>query len=158
VPLGIGRAALDLVASRAVAAEAGPPVMGPRPRFGDDPIAQVELGRAEIRLRAAEALLFDALGTSYEHALAGDTPPRAATATIGLANCEALAAGMNAVDVAVRLLGSAAIRDGAPLEKLRRDVDTASAHVMFSPRIIAGLTRELAGIPTSAFPYLPPPD
>ena len=65
---------------------------------------------------------------------------------------------MHAVDTAVRLLGSAAVREGAPLEKLRRDVDTASAHVMFSPRVVAGLSRELAGIPTSAFPYLPPPE
>jgi alkylation response protein AidB-like acyl-CoA dehydrogenase len=158
VPLGIGRAALDVVAAKAVADEAGPPVMGPRPRLGDDPIAQVELGRAETRLRAAEALLLEALGTSYEHARAGDVPPRAATAVIGLANCEALAAGMHAVDTAVCLLGSASVREGAPLEKLRRDVDTASAHVMFSPRVVAGLSRELAGIPTSAFPYLPPPD
>jgi alkylation response protein AidB-like acyl-CoA dehydrogenase len=158
VPLGIGRAALDAVEAKAIADEAGPPSMGPRPRFGDDPLAQVELGRAEIRLRAAEALLLDALGAAYDDAVAGDTPPRAATALIGLANCEALAAGTHAVDTAIRLVGSAAIREGAPLEKLRRDIDTASAHVMFSPRVVAGLTRELAGIPTSAFPYLPPPD
>jgi alkylation response protein AidB-like acyl-CoA dehydrogenase len=132
--------------------------MGPRPHFGDDPLAQVELGRAETRLRGAKALLLDALGVSYDHALAGDTPPRAATALIGLANCEALAAGAFAVDVAVRLLGSAAVRDGGPIERLRRDVDTAGAHVMFSPRVMTGLGRELAGIPTTAFPYLPPPD
>jgi alkylation response protein AidB-like acyl-CoA dehydrogenase len=158
VPLGIGRAALDVVAAKAVADAELPPAMGPRPHFGDDLLAQVELGRAETRLRAAKALLLDALDTSYAHAVAGDTPPRAATAVIGLANCEALAAGAYAVDVAVRLLGSASVREGGPLERLRRDVDTAGAHVMFSPRVMVGLSRELAGLPTTAFPYLPPPD
>jgi indole-3-acetate monooxygenase len=158
VPLGIGRAALDVVAAKAVADADLPPAMGPRPHFGDDPLAQLELGRAETRLRAAKALLLEALDTSYDHALAGDTPPRAATAVIGLANCEALAAGAYAVDVAVRLLGSASVREGGPLERLRRDIDTAGAHVMFSPRVMVGLSRELAGIPTAAFPYLPPPD
>jgi indole-3-acetate monooxygenase len=158
VPLGIGRAALDVVAAKAVADAELPPAKGPRPHFGDDPLAQVELGRAETRLRAARALLLDALDDAYAHAVAGDTPPRASTAVIGLANCEALAAGAYAVDVAVRLLGSASVREGGPLERLRRDIDTAGAHVMFSPRIMVGLARELAGIPTTAFPYLPPPD
>jgi alkylation response protein AidB-like acyl-CoA dehydrogenase len=156
VPLGIGRAALDVVAAKAVADESGPPSTGPRARLGDDPVAQVALGRAETRLRAAEAWLIDALGVSYDHACAGDTPPRAATAAIGLANCEALEAGKYAVATAIRLLGSASVRDGAPLDRLRRDVDTAGSHIMFSPTVVAGLSRELAGIPTVAFPYLPP--
>lgn len=158
VPLGIGRAALDVVAAKAVADAELPPAMGPRPHFGDDPLSQVEFGKAEIRLRAAKALLVDALEVSYAHARAGDTPPRRCSAVIGMANTEALHAAQHAVDVAVQLLGSAAVREGQPLERLRRDVDTASAHVMFSPRVVSGLARELAGIPTAAFPYLPTPE
>lgn len=74
VPLGMGRAALDVVAAKAVADTAGPPSFGPRPRLADDTAAQVEVGRAEVRLRAAKALLIDALGRSYDVACAGDTP------------------------------------------------------------------------------------
>jgi alkylation response protein AidB-like acyl-CoA dehydrogenase len=157
VPLGIGRAALDLVIAKvgeeSAAGEAKP---GPRAAFSIDAIAQAAYGRAEVRLRAARALLHEALGELYAHALRGDRPPREATALVGLANGEALEAGVEAVDTAARLLGSAAVREGAPIERLRRDIDTVRQHVLFSASLAAPLSRQLAGLLTIRPPYLPP--
>ncbi|MEY2570956.1 MAG: indole-3-acetate monooxygenase [Acidimicrobiaceae bacterium] len=154
VPLGIGRAALDVLKAKTIADFAGPPRPGPRPRLADNPVGQAELAKAELHLRGARALLLDALDVAFAHAQRGDVPPRDVTATIGLACCEALVAGKHAVAAATSLMGSAAIREGSPLLRLRRDIDAAGSHVMFSPIVMTGLGRELAGIPTAAFPYL----
>ena len=157
VPLGIGRAALDLVGERAVREAAGPPKLGPKPRLADNPWHQVELGRAEVRLRAARALLHEAMDDAHEHGVRGDVPPRETTAVIGLACSEALAAAKHAVEVATTLVGTDAVREGSPLLRLRRDIDAAGSHVMFSPMITSGLGRELAGVPTGAYPFVAAP-
>lgn len=157
VPLGLGRAALDLLEAKACADDAAPPRPGPRSRFGDDPLAQRDLGHAEARLRAARLLLLDTVDEAYQHAQRGDMPPRASTAMIGLACHEALRAGTEAVETACRLAGSASIRDGGVLDRIRRDINTAGTHVMFSATIGAALARQVAGIDTVVFPFLPVP-
>jgi alkylation response protein AidB-like acyl-CoA dehydrogenase len=159
VPLGVGRAALDIVAARAAGELAeGGPQRGPRNRFPDDAISQAEYARADVRLRAARALLHDALDQAYQYGLKGDKPPREITALLGLAHGEAASAGADAVDSAARIIGSASIREGAPLERMRRDMDTARQHVMFSRTHAAPLGRQLAGLPTVHAPYLGPLD
>lgn len=116
--------------------------------------AQVDYGRGEVRLRAAKALLLEALDDAYAVALRGDTPAREASALIGLACREALDAAQQAVTTATALLGTAGVRDGAPLDRLRRDLATMGTHVLFS---VGGgfLARQLAGLETVAFPWLP---
>ncbi len=156
VVLGVGRAALDVVGERAVREAAAPPKPGPKPRLADNPWYQMDLARAEIRLRAARAVLLEATEQALGHATRGDEPPRSVTAVIGIACSEALAAAKQAVETAVTLVGTDAVREGSPLLRLRRDIDAAGSHVMFSPMVIAGLGRELAGIPSAAFPFLPP--
>jgi alkylation response protein AidB-like acyl-CoA dehydrogenase len=156
VPLGIGRHALDVVAARAVADAAGQPTM-PRRRLVDDEVAQNEYARAEVCVRAARALLHETLAASIAHAERGDEPPRINSALLGLANAESWRAGKAAVDTAVTLLGSGAVRESSAVGRLRRDIDTAGAHVMFSHGVTTALAKEVAGIPSAAFPYLPPP-
>ena len=155
VPLAVGRSALDIIEGTARDQAVTPPPPGPRRPLGEDPVAQMQLVEAETRLRSARLLLFDAVNASYEHAEKGDLPPRAVTALIGLACFEAIRAGSAAVDAACALSGSAAIQEGALLDRKRRDIQTAATHVMFSPRIAAGLGRQLAGIHTIAYPFLP---
>ena len=157
VPLGIGRAALDVLREKTVADFDGPPRPGPRPRLADNPVGQAQLAEAELVLQGARALLLRTLDEAYGHAERGDTPPRTTTAMIGLACCEALRAGKHVVETVTSLMGSAAVREGSPIPRLRRDIDAAGSHVMFSPIVLTGLGREVAGIPTNAFPYLPPP-
>jgi alkylation response protein AidB-like acyl-CoA dehydrogenase len=158
VPLGIGRAALDAVEAKGRSDAEGPSRPGPRPRLSDDPHGQLAVGAAETRLRAARALLLEATHEAWVHGERGDAPPRQVTALIGLACVEALAAAKHAVEVSTTVIGTNAVREGSPMLRLRRDIDAAGSHIMFSPRIAAGLGREMAGIPGAAYPYLPPPD
>jgi len=157
VALGIGRAALDVVAHKAQRDAETPPKPGPKPRLADNPWHQLEFGRAEIRLRSTRAILLEATDEALAYAQRGDEPPRMTTAVIGIACSESLAAAKHAVETAVTLVGTDAVRAGSPLLRLRRDVDAAGSHVMFSPMIVSNLSRELAGIPTAAYPFLPAP-
>ena len=153
VTLGIGQAALDLVVQAAHEDRRS----GARPSLPNDVVMQAEYGRADAQLRSARLLLADALDASWGHAERGDTPPREASALIGLANLAAVAAATRAIDTAARVLGTASIREGAPLERLRRDLDTARQHIIFAPAVEAPLGRQLAGVLTVAPPLLPPP-
>jgi len=153
--LGVGRAALDLVVGEIQAAAASPRP-GRKAPFGDDPLSQAELARAEIRLRSVRSLLLDTLDDGYETCATGRRPERSHVALVGLACQEALAAAVNAVDVAGRLSGSRSVRDGSHLDRLHRDIHTMRQHVMFSPAIGAQLGRQLAGLPTIAYPFLLP--
>ncbi len=155
VPLGIGRAALDVVTSTISAQSTNPPPPGRRLALADDPVAHLEFGRAAMRLDGARCSLFDAVDDAYQHAVAGDQPPRAVSARIGLACLEAMSAGLAAVDTACTLTGSASIRPDSILDRMRRDLATARTHVMFSSRLAVALGCQLAGIDTVAFPFLP---
>ncbi len=153
VGLGIGRAALDDFEHGALDEHRQPRRPGARPRFDDDPIGQLDLGRAEVRLRAARLLLIDALEQVRQLGLRGQVP-RESVALVGLACSEAIAAGIQAVDVACQLTGSASVRAGRPLERRRRDIDTLRKHQVAWPSHHVPLGRQIAGIPTVAFPLL----
>jgi alkylation response protein AidB-like acyl-CoA dehydrogenase len=153
--LGVGRAALDAVEEE-IRAAAATPKPGPKVPFGDDALSQAELARAELRLRAVRSLLLDTLDDAYQVGVAGQRLDRRDMALIGLACQEALAAAIQAVETACRLSGSRSARDGSRLDRLERDIHTMRHHVMFSPSIGALLGRQLAGLPTVAFPFLLP--
>jgi alkylation response protein AidB-like acyl-CoA dehydrogenase len=155
VTLAIGRAALDVLREKTLTDAAGAPRPGPRPRLADDPVAQLQVGAAEVRLRSVRTLLFDLVDESFERAGRGDTPSRETSAMIGLACGETFRAARDVVAAVTALMGSAATREGSPLGRLRRDLNAAGSHVMFSHGLQVGLGRELAGLPTAAFPFLP---
>jgi alkylation response protein AidB-like acyl-CoA dehydrogenase len=155
VPLGVGRAALDLLRAKTVADAAGPPIPGPRPRLSDDPVAQVKVAEAEVRLHSARALLLQLVEESYERARRGDPSRRDTSALIGLACGESLRAARAVVETVTELMGSASNREHSPMTRIRRDLLAAGAHIMFSHNVQIGLGRELAGVPTAAFPFLP---
>ena len=155
VPLAIGRAALDILRDKTQADAAGDAPPGLRPRLADDPVAQLRVGQAEVALRAARTLLFDLVDHAMDAADLGDAPSRETSAMIGLACGESLRAARHVVQTVTELLGSAATRDGSPMLRLRRDIAAAGTHIMFSHHVQIGLGRELAGVPTSAFPFLP---
>jgi alkylation response protein AidB-like acyl-CoA dehydrogenase len=157
VPLGVGRAALDFVEDR-IRAKHLSPRPGPKPPFADDQLSQAELGRAEVRLRSVRSLLLELLDGAFESCLAGRRPAAPEVALLGLASQEAMAAAVHAVDVACRLTGSSSVRDNSRLDRLQRDVNTMRQHTIFSSALTAPLGRQLAGIPTTAWPVLLPAD
>jgi alkylation response protein AidB-like acyl-CoA dehydrogenase len=155
--LGVGRAALDLVEDQ-IRARHLSPRPGPKPPFGDDQLSQAELGRAEVRLRSVRSLLLDLLDGAYQSCLAGRRPTPSEVALLLLTGQEAMAAAVHAVDVACRLAGSSSVRDNSRLDRLQRDINTMRQHTIFSSALTAPLGRQLAGIPTIAWPFLLPTD
>ncbi|MDP1795359.1 MAG: hypothetical protein Q8K63_14570 [Acidimicrobiales bacterium] len=155
VPLGIGRAALD-VAREHIAVTGDMPQRGPKPPFGIDVLGQARYGTLDSQLRMAKAYVSDTLDEAYQHALRGDVPPREVSARIAIALYEGLRVGTEAVNYAVQVIGSAAGREGSPVDRMRRDIQSVACHVLFHPAHLAPLGRQAAGMDTVVWPFLPP--
>ena len=156
--LGTGRGALDAVEADVCAQFEGPARPGPRPAFADDPFHQLALGGAEVRLRAARLLLLDALDAAYQHALAGRPVPRATRPrSSGWHVARRCRRPCTRSRWPARSRGAARSVGRSPLERSRRDIATMRTHVAFSPTVAQPLGRQIAGIPTMAFPLLTEP-
>ncbi|OBJ81773.1 hydroxylase [Mycobacterium gordonae] len=129
VPLGIARHALDefvAVAPTKVRAGTSRPI-------AEDPVAQVELARAEAGLRSARAFVLGEAGTLWETACAGDTPAVEQRVRFQLAAQQAMRAAREAVDTVFGLTGAGAVQATHPIQRCFRDLHTAGQHVYFSP-------------------------
>ena len=155
VALGIGPGALDDFERRPATSIAAR-LPGGRPRFDDDQISQLDLGRAEVRLRAARLLLADSLAAPASSAARIGAAPDRRTRRVGCR--EAAAAAVHAVDVACQLAGSASVREGNSLERRRRDIDTLRKHQVLWPNHEVPLGRQIAGSPGSVPLPVSPPD
>lgn len=127
--LGVGRRALDEVTELArtkVRAGSDAPL-------ANDADAQVALARAEGSLHAARAFVFDAVGSVWDTACAGDRPSLEQRASLQLAAQQAMRAAVEAVDTGFNLAGAGAVRSSHPLQRCFRDLHTANQHAYFSP-------------------------
>lgn len=155
VPLGVGRAAL--AAAEAHIAETGDqPRRGPKLPFGIDAVAQHDFARVDSQLRMATAYVHDCIAEAYEYARQGDVAPRATSARIAIALHAGHAAATAAAEFAVRVVGTRAAREGARLDRLRRDLQAAACHVYLNPAMLPPLGRQAAGLHTVEWPILPP--
>ena len=107
----------------------------------DKPIAQAHLSEARVRLRALRGLLDDTVGQLESLVASGDPVPRPVRGEARLAAAHIV---HESRDVIARLLGasgaSAHFLDN-PLQRIKRDVDVLSGHVVFD----YDTSRELAG-------------
>jgi alkylation response protein AidB-like acyl-CoA dehydrogenase len=128
VPLGIARRALDEftalapVKTRAGSFEA----------LALDSATQAMLARAEGDVQSARAFVFDALGSLWETACAGDVPSVAQRARFQLAAQQAMHSAVAAVDRVFTATGAAAVHSAHPLQRCFRDLHTAQQHIYFS--------------------------
>jgi alkylation response protein AidB-like acyl-CoA dehydrogenase len=128
VPLGIARRALDEFTAFAPA-KIRPPGPGPIAEDGD---VQIALTRAEGRLRSARAFVFDALGSLWDTACAGDVPDVRARGQFLLATQQAMRASLSAVTIAFGFAGAGALHADQPMQRCFRDLHAASQHIYFS--------------------------
>ncbi|WP_329050462.1 acyl-CoA dehydrogenase family protein [Amycolatopsis sp. NBC_01488] len=128
VPLGIARRALDEFTAFAPA-KFRPPGPGPIAEDGD---VQIALTRAEGRLRSARAFVFDALGSLWETACAGDVPNVRERGQLLLATQQAMRASLSAVNIAFGFAGAGALHADQPMQRCFRDLHAASQHIYFS--------------------------
>ena len=131
VALGIARAAIDDLRGLAGAKT---PTLSTR-KLAERPATQTAVARAEAQVRAARALLFDAVDRAWIRAQAqGEGQlPRELRAGLRLAATHAVEAATEAVDAMQRLAGGSAIYESSPLERRFRDIHVATQHMLIGP-------------------------
>lgn len=113
-------------------------------------IVQADVARAEVAVRASYSLLRDELSTVWETVLRGDRVPleqrlrvRLAAAHVGTETCRA-------VDLCYNAGGGSSVYATSALQRCFRDVHTASAHIMVSPRSYETIGRQRLGLDIDA--------
>ncbi len=143
VAIGIGRAAIDAFIDLAT---------GKIPRFTsktlrERPFAQRAVAHAEVRLRAARALVFELVEAMWEKVRAHAEVTLHDRALFQIACSDAAAGAVEAVESVCEAAGTTANFRNAPLERLARDVRVVRQHVTVAPQHIEDGGRVLLGLP-----------
>ncbi|OBK74331.1 acyl-CoA dehydrogenase family protein [Mycobacterium sp. 1274761.0] len=107
----------------------------------DKPIAQAHLSEARVRLRALRALLADTVGQLENLVAAGDPVPRPVRAEARLSAAHIVAESRQVIARLLAASGASTHFLNHPLQRIKRDVDVLSGHVVFD----YDTSRELAG-------------
>ena len=143
VCLGIARGALD-----DLVALAGAKVpTGGRRTLAERATVQAEVARAEAALRAAQALLDEAIGEAWERAVAERSVDARCRVGLRLAATHATTTGVQATETAYRLGGGSAIYDASPFQRRLRDAQVAAQHMLVAPATWELSGRLLLGLP-----------
>jgi alkylation response protein AidB-like acyl-CoA dehydrogenase len=142
VGLGVARRALDELVDLA---------HGKKPQYSSKTLAQsgftqVEVARAEGRLRAARAFLLDELGSAWDSALAGREVTVAARTGIRLAATHAASVSAEVADAAFTLAGGTAVYDTSPLGRCLRDAHIVTQHIQTAPKLNETIGKLLLGL------------
>ena len=143
VGLGIARGAVDDLLALAGSKT---PSMGTR-TLAARPDTQGRIARAEARLRAARALVDDAVGDAWEAAAASGAITVEQRAALRMAASHALAESAAVVDEAYALAGGSAIYSSSPLQRRFRDVHVATQHMLVAPSVWELAGRLMLGVP-----------
>jgi alkylation response protein AidB-like acyl-CoA dehydrogenase len=110
----------------------------------DKPMAQARLAEAGVRLRALRGLLADTVAEIESVIAAGDPVPRAVRAQARLAAAHIVHESRAVIGDLLEASGASAHLLANPLQRIKRDVDVISGHVVFdydtSRELAAALT------------------
>jgi indole-3-acetate monooxygenase len=146
VSLGIARGALDDL----IALAGGKVPTGGKRTLAERGSVQAEVARAEAAVRAAGALLDEAIGAAWERAVAGAGVDVEQRAELRLAATHATAVSARATDTAYTLAGGSALYESSPLQRRVRDAHAATQHMLVAPATWELSGRVLLGMPTDA--------
>ena len=146
VSLGIARGALDDL----IALAGGKVPTGGKRTLAERGTVQAEVARAEAAVRAAGALLDEAIGAAWERAVAGAGVDVEQRAALRLAATHATAVATRATDTAYTLAGGSALYESSPLQRRVRDAHAATQHMLVAPATWELTGRVLLGMPTDA--------
>jgi alkylation response protein AidB-like acyl-CoA dehydrogenase len=144
VSIGIARGALDDLVELAVAKTP----TGSRRALGERATVQVETAEAEASLRAARALLYDAIDEAWDAALASGEVSVEHRTSLRLAATHATHAAASVVASAYRLGGGSAIYERSSLQRRFRDAHVATQHMLVAPATFELTGRLLIGLTT----------
>jgi len=142
VGLGVARRALDELVDLA---------QGKKPQYSSKTLAQsgftqIELARAEGKLRAARAFLVDELQSAWDSAVNGHDVTVEARTGIRLAATHAATAGAEVADVAFTLAGGTAVYDTSLLGRCLRDSHVVTQHIQTAPKLNETIGKLLLGL------------
>jgi alkylation response protein AidB-like acyl-CoA dehydrogenase len=146
-PLGVARRALDEFSALAPTKVRA----GTFEPLAQDSATQVALARAEGGVQAARAFVFDAIGSIWDTACAGDEPSLAQRARFQLSAHQAMRAAVEAVDCVFHASGAGAVHASHPLQRCFRDLHTANQHAYFSNAPLQRYAKSRFGIDQPTF-------
>lgn len=124
VTLGIAREALDVVQKTAAARQS---VTG-APNLGDRPYVQIEVAKAEAKVRSSRAFFYEATEDAWNAIAAGGTPSPHQTSMIRLAATNLTHECAEAVRICYQLSGMTSTYNDHPLSQLFRDAAMCTQH------------------------------
>jgi indole-3-acetate monooxygenase len=142
VGLGIARAALDTFV--AMAKSKTPP--GSKRTLAHRELVQLDVGRAEAKLRAARAFLYEAMEEAAAMAASTDGPSLPTRAHLRLAASHAAEESAAVTALAYQAGGGAAIYAKSPLQRQFRDAHVVTHHLMVSSTAMAMAGRILLDV------------
>jgi alkylation response protein AidB-like acyl-CoA dehydrogenase len=141
IPFGLARAALDEARKVAETKRSYPSF---QPLVQDAQI-QTDFGEAEAILAAARAFVWDSIGNAWQTLERGDPLTLEQRAKIGLCIVFAGQSAQRIVDLACGIVGSTALYEKSPLERLRRDMIAISSHMVHQRKTYGAAGRVLLG-------------
>jgi alkylation response protein AidB-like acyl-CoA dehydrogenase len=139
--LGVARRALDEIAALAVA----PKRPSPLAEFGGENSFHEQYGRAEAQLRAARALVFEVWNEAQTSIQRGNDLSVREMTLLRLALNHVTTVAADVTEFAYRFGGGVAARSG-PLQRMFKDMHTATQHMTVSPTILRESAKELLGL------------
>jgi indole-3-acetate monooxygenase len=142
VPLGVARAALELVKETAP----GKLVFPDMTPATADPTLQWNVGRAEALVGSARAYVFDTVGTLWNAVCAGRPPTPSEWTAVRLALTTAFHSAKEAVTLVYEALGTTGVYRTSPLDRQLRDITTMRQHILGQSKTYANCGRSLLGV------------
>lgn len=141
VGLGVGRRALD---------ELNDLAQGKKPQYSSrtlaqNPFTQIELARAEAKIRSARAFLLDEVGSAWATVAAGKAVTLEQRTAIRLAATHAATVGAAVADEAFTLAGGTAVYDTSLLGRCLRDAHVVTQHIQTAPKLNEKIGQLLLG-------------
>jgi alkylation response protein AidB-like acyl-CoA dehydrogenase len=137
--IGTGRRMMDEIAKFARSKTGRSGLLGESDKFWFD------YGRAEARVRAARAFLFEVWADVEASIEVGQRVSTRQISLIHLAKSEVHEAGVEACQFAYRAAGGASLRAGV-MQRVFREMMTAANHFTINPNIVGAAGREVGGV------------
>ena len=104
-----------------------------------------DFGRAEARVRAARAFLFEVWRDVEKSIEGGNRVSTREISLIHLAKSEVHEAGVDACQFVYRAAGGASLRSGV-MQRIYREMLTAANHFTINPNIVSAAGRDIGGV------------
>ena len=123
----------------------------------DRPLAQAQVAQAEALVQSARLLAWQTTARFWEQVCADQPLSIRDMAMIRLANTQAVMASAQAVDLMYSAAGGTAVYASSPLERIFRDIHTATQHAIVAPQSYELLGRVLLHSDPESLPRQPGP-